>query len=188
MLILASSSPRRFEILTAVNPDFEVVVSNFEEIIDSLLPPEMIVQDLALGKGREVLGRYPEDLIVCGDTIVYFDKKPLGKAKSKTDAFSMLQQMSGKEILIYTGNGILTKSKIIYQTTIAVTKFEKISDEFIEAYLSDPEPDWMDKAGAFAIQGKAKTFTKTTGEWETALGLSKEFLLQNLPKFDLYNS
>jgi MAF protein len=187
MLILASASPRRFEILSHVNTDFEVVVSNFEEIINPLLPPEIIVQDLALGKGREVLGRYPEELIICGDTIVYFDKKPVGKAKSKDDAFEMLQQMSGKEVFIFTGNGILSKSQIIFQTTVAVTKFEKISDEFIEDYLSDPEADWIDKAGAFAIQGKAKNFTETTGELETALGLSKKFLLQNLLKFEQYN-
>jgi septum formation protein len=187
MLILASSSPRRYEILSGVNDKFEVVVSNFEEIIDPLLPPEMIVQDLALGKGREVLGRYSEDVIVCGDTIVYFDSKPLGKVKDTGEAFKILLEMSGKEVYIYTGNGILTKDKIIFEVTNAKTVFREISKEEIDLYLADPKADWMDKAGAFAVQGKASVFTTVVGEWETALGLSKAFLQENLAKFNLEN-
>ena len=180
MLILASGSPRRFEILSLVTIDFEVVVSNFQEIINPKLPPEMIVQDLALGKGREVLGRYPEDTILCGDTIVYFDGQPAGKPKDRENAFNMLHAMSGKNVYIYTGNGILTKSKVIFEATVAIAKFDKISDEYIEAYLSSEKENWQDRAGAFAVQGKGAKFTTVVGEWETALGFSKEFLVRNI--------
>jgi septum formation protein len=180
MLILASSSPRRFEILSSVTTDFKVVVSDFEEIIDPTLAPEMIVQDLALGKGREVLGRYPEDTILCGDTIVYFDGKPYGKPQDRNDAFNMLHAMSGKEAYIYTGNGILTKSKVVFEATIAIAKFDNISDEFIDTYLSSAKENWIDRAGAFAVQGDEFHFTTVVGEWETALGFSKEFLLANM--------
>jgi len=176
-----------YEILSGVNDKFEVVVSNYEELIDPFLLPELIVQDLALGKGREVLGRYSEDVIVCGDTIVYFDSKPLGKAKDRGEAFKILHEMSGREVYIYTGNGILTKEKIIFEVTKAKVVFQDISKEEIELYLVDPKADWMDKAGAFAVQGKASVFTTVVGEWETALGLSKAFLQENLVKFNLDN-
>ncbi|GAB4143492.1 MAG: Maf-like protein [Patescibacteria group bacterium] len=183
MLILASTSPRRREILSEITTEFEVVESNFVEKINSEINPNQVVLDLAYGKGREVLGRYPEDVIIAGDTVVYHDFTPIGKAKSKHQAWEMLRSFSGSQVQIYTATAILTKSKILIESTCANVIFNTISSDFIEAYLDDTEADWMDKAGAFAVQGKAASFTHVEGEWSTAVGLSKNFLEKNLPGF-----
>jgi septum formation protein len=179
-LILASTSPRRKEILDELGLDFTIVPSEFEEIIDQNLQPQQVVLDLAMGKARNVWLQYPHDIVLAADTIVFFQGKKLGKAKSREEARELLLRLSGQTCEIYTGNVLFQLGKFNGECTMATCHFDILTEAFVDQYLDDPEADWHDKAGSFAIQGKAKSFTHVEGEWSTAIGLSKEFVQKNV--------
>jgi septum formation protein len=174
MLILASKSPRRRDILLELGIEFEIVESGYEEIIEPGLSPQQTVLDLAIGKGREVLLKYPNRTILSADTMVFAGGERLGKAKDKQDAFRIIKLLQGSSCEVYTAQVLWKDGEVKGKVTAGNCFFKPLTDEQIQTYLDDPEADWMDKAGAFAIQGKAKSFASFKGEWSTILGLSKE--------------
>ncbi|UUV18561.1 Maf family protein [Fusobacteria bacterium ZRK30] len=152
-MILASKSPRRFEILSNFGiKKIEVVVTEIEEVSDKEDLIEQVV-DIAVKKGIEVAKNYPDEFVVSADTVVILDGKILGKPKDCHDAFSTLTNLSGRTHEVVTAYSLINKSKEIFISSFdkTVVKFKEISKEEIDWYIETGEP--MDKAGSYGIQG-----------------------------------
>jgi septum formation protein len=111
MIILASSSPRRRELLTTAGVEFKIAVSDVEEILNPALPPADAAIDVACQKAREIAKEYPNDCVVGADTIVLLDGAILGKPKDKAQAAEMLRMLSGKTHTVYTGVCVIKNGK-----------------------------------------------------------------------------
>ena len=159
-IILASSSPRRLQLLKSIGLEFDVVASQLEEVIDENLTPEALVRNLAKQKATDVfqsLSKHSNNILVIGaDTMVVLDGRFLGKPVDDADAKLMLTKLSGRTHLVFTGVHILSKkadNSTQYLETVEQTHvtFRKLQEKEIEAYIATREP--MDKAGAYALQG-----------------------------------
>jgi len=171
-LILASSSPRRRELLTTVGIPFKVVPSKIEEDINSMTEFEQLAIEMAKQKAQEVYNRLGDGWILGADTIVVIDGKVFGKPKDLKDAEYMLKTLSGREHIVITGFCIVNPLGDISHIEAVKSKVfirELTSDE-IKAYLSTKEP--FDKAGAYAVQGIGAFMIKAiTGSYTNVVGL-----------------
>lgn len=158
-LVLASASPRRKELLSLAGFDFEVIVSNVEELIDWTLSAEKIVESLAEQKAKAVSKQNPAKTVIGADTVVVLDGKILGKPKSREQAKQMLASLSGRKHCVYTGVAVCVGGETVkcFSERTAV-EFWTLSEEEIDAYVATGECD--DKAGAYGIQGKGCTLVK----------------------------
>jgi len=181
-IILASKSPRRKELLLKIVKDFEVIPSGFDENIINEKEPERLVEKLSQAKGEELFTRLKlkEDyIIISSDTIVFFNNKILGKPKDKEEAFKMLKKLQNNKHIVYTGLFVLINKPEKIERIVTYSKtevyFRKITDEEILNYINIENT--LDKAGAYAIQGKAREFVKKIdGNIETVIGLDVEKL------------
>ena len=159
-VILASGSPRRRELLQKVIPDFTVVPPDIDEVIDPNLPIGKAIEKLALDKAKSVSARYPEAMVISGDTIVTLKHKILLKPVDANDAKSMLRSLSGQKQEVITGVAIVNMGgRTISFFEGTRMKFRELSDKEIGDYVATGEP--LDKAGAYAVQGGAKDFIET---------------------------
>ena len=173
MLILASKSPRRVEILSSLGFVFKCSPVDVDEIYPKKLNPAKVAGYLAEKKARAAISAHPDDIVIASDTVVVFNNKIFGKPKSLNDAKTMLKALSGKKHIVYTGVSIKSKNKNIAFTEKTYVYFSKISDAEIDEYITSGEPN--DKAGAYAIQGKGCRFIKKIkGDFYTVLGLPAE--------------
>lgn len=187
-IILASKSPRRKELLEKIGLKFKAVKSNYKEIIDSKLNPHELSEKLSLEKAKAVYWKNPpargkNSIIIAADTLVVCDGKILGKPKGQKDAKKMLSFLSNKAHLVITGFTIINGNlkKIITKSIETKVFMRKISVSEIDTYIKTKEP--FDKAGAYAIQGKAKKFIKTIdGDLLNAIGLPLNSLMKELKK------
>ncbi len=153
-LILASASPRRRELLRQIGADFQVEVSHTPEIIDASLPPEEMVQQLALQKAYAVAAGHETGLVLGSDTIVVNDGVLLGKPGTAEEAADMLRSLSGKWHQVMTAVALVDASgerKPWVSVEKTGVKFRVLTGEDIAAYIATGES--MDKAGAYGIQG-----------------------------------
>lgn len=183
-LILASASPRRRELMSLLGLPFEVIVSNVAEVTAKHLSPEETVKDLALQKARAVADNLANGLVIGADTIVVSAAKILGKPANEEEAYWMLKELSGQEHHVYTGIALLDKASGGLEVAAEVTmvKFKELSDGEIRAYLATGEP--FDKAGAYAIQGRAAVFIEgIIGDYYNVVGLPVYRLAQLLKSF-----
>ena len=184
-IILASSSPRRIELLTKEGFNIQVIPAHIEEKTDPNLGPEDTVISLALQKTQAVADSAdnPTGLPVIGaDTIVYLNKI-IGKPKDRDDALNILMELSGKEHQVYTGVAILKPGDGKLESTTFAEKtsvwFKDYSLEDISDYLDSEEP--YDKAGAYAIQGYFSRFIDhIDGDYDNVMGLPVTALLKHL--------
>lgn len=159
-IILASSSPRRIEIMKSLGVDFDVVPSKFEEKMKDVNPRELVCE-LAKGKAKEVCTRVDYDkIIIAADTVVYMDNRILGKPKNEDDAFNMLKNLSGGKHSVITGLCIIDRlnNKTYWDYEETTVYFDNLSNDEIQDYIMSGEP--FDKAGAYGIQGKGGLFVK----------------------------
>ena len=171
-LVLASSSPRRMEILANLNLGFEVIPSQVEELIqgDTI---ETIVCNLAELKAAEVSKMVGNECIIIGaDTIVYKDGKIFGKPASDEEAITFLKQLSGSSHSVITGlciiDNISGRTLRGFEETIVF--FKNLSDKEIIDYIKTGEH--KDKAGAYGIQGVGGVFVeKIHGCYFNVVGL-----------------
>ena len=191
-IILGSASPRRKDILSAAGIDFDIVVSDCEEIITKTLPAE-VVTELSVQKSEDVRNKLlvrgeaaNEDYLIIGaDTIVAYGDEIYGKPRDKEDAVRMLSNLSGNIHQVYTGvNVIVTDSELNVKKNITfcsktdVVMYE-ISDDEITRYVESGEP--MDKAGAYAIQGGCAMYIKEIkGEYNNVVGFPIARLIYEL--------
>jgi septum formation protein len=158
-LILASASPRRAEILRTAGLQFSVLSSAVDE---TPIPGETahdLVRRLALAKAELVAARaLGPAIVIAADTIVMLEGAVLGKPRTSDDARQMLEKLSGRTHSVLTGVMLIRLPDVERREFIETTQvhFASISDEEIVKYLSSGEP--FDKAGAYAIQGRAGRF------------------------------
>ncbi len=171
-LILASSSPRRKELLEKIGLTFKVIPSKVDEkVIKGELPVEYVLR-LAEEKVRDVVDRLSSAWVIGADTIVLLEKEILGKPFNSRQARQMLLKLSGKEHRVITGfsvfdtdSGKFTKD---YVETIVI--FKHLTDNEIRGYVKSGEP--LDKAGGYAIQGAGCFMVKEIkGSYTNVVGL-----------------
>ena len=181
MLILASTSPRREELLHLAGLEFTCIPANADESIPTGVPVEDIPEYLAVKKAESVQEGHPEDVILGADTLVELDGIILGKPGDERSAFHMLQRLSGKTHHVYTGVAILKGEQKISFTTVTKVEFYSLTDEEIWDYIKTGEP--MDKAGAYGIQGKGALLVKRIqGDYYTVMGLPIGDVVRQLKK------
>lgn len=168
--ILASSSPRRKELLKFLSIDFEIDSSDIEEVIDESISNEDLVMSLAFQKAEDVSKRHKGKYILGFDTLVILEGKPLGKPKDRDDAFKMLKALSNKKHLVLTGCAIVKDDYKDLFFDYAEVIFNEMSDQEINEYLDTDEP--FDKAGAYGIQGYgAKYIRYIKGDYYSVMGM-----------------
>lgn len=170
MLILASASPRRRELLGYIRPDFAVISTGADETIPPDLSPGQAVQTLALRKAQLVADSHPGATVIGADTMVVLDGVIYEKPADEKDAARMLRALSGREHIVCTGVAILSpRGQCVFAEETAV-RFIELSEQAIAAYVRTGEP--MDKAGSYGIQGGGALFVKgITGDFYNVMGL-----------------
>jgi septum formation protein len=159
MLILASSSPRRRELLAQAGFTFTVESADINEEQQLNEVPSLYVQRLALEKAQVVWDRHKEDnsadpiTVLGADTTVVVDGEILGKPVDLTDARRMLLRLSGRTHQVMTGVAAITRKATVCKVEITQVFFDLIDEEELNHYLLSGEP--LDKAGAYGIQGYA---------------------------------
>ena len=168
-LILASCSPRRCELLTCAGIPFDAVTPDVDE--SCTLPAEDAVAVLSARKAKAVAGMRPGFRVLAADTLVDVDGKPLGKPVSREDAVNMLRTLSGRTHHVFTGVTVLSPSgELFTETDCSNVTFCEIPEEEIASYVLSGEP--MDKAGAYALQGRASLWiTRLEGSYSSVIGL-----------------
>ena len=170
MLILASGSPRRRELLAQIGITYMVNPSSYEDHAPKKKEPEKQVQALATGKACDVAAKYPGQWVLGADTIVAINGKILGKPRNEKEAVAMLHELSNTKHTVYTGVALVKDDKIITKVVETKVWFRRLTDKEIDAYVASGEP--MDKAGAYGIQGKAAAFgEKINGSYTNVVGL-----------------
>ena len=175
-LILASASPRRREILTAMGFDLTVRTAEVDESLPDDISPFDGVRLLAIKKGAAVVAEIGDALpVLSADTLVELGGIPLGKPIDREDAIRMLRALSGTVHYVHTGVCVHYKGKVFAKTDTTAVHFRSLSEGEILAYVESGEP--MDKAGAYGIQGKAGAFVeKIEGDFDTVVGLSSRLV------------
>jgi septum formation protein len=171
VLILASASPRRRELLTAAGILFGVQAANVPEHAGPGELPQAFAERLAQEKAMTVGRLMPENPILGADTIVVVDGQILGKPHDAQDAARMLHLLSARQHEVITGVCLVAKS-ISADVRSAITRvtMETIPETEIQEYIATGEP--MDKAGAYAIQGIASRWiSKIEGDYANVVGL-----------------
>ncbi len=177
MLILASKSPRRQELLKLITEDFTVKTAEVEERLPENISPSDAVLYLSKIKAQPIAD--DENTVIGADTVVAVDGRILGKPKDRKDAFSMLKILSGREHSVFTGVTIIkgSASKSFYCET--KVKFFDLTDDEINSYIATGECD--DKAGAYGIQGKGSVLVeKIDGDYFNVVGLPISKLYREL--------
>ena len=171
-LILASTSPRRREILALLGLPFEVIAPGFDELASSDRPVEDEVLDFALGKAASVARDNPNSIVIGSDTMILIDAKKVGKPDGIADAKHILRSLSGKTHRIFTSVAIVDGSGgpglgIVEEVFVRMRDY---SEKEIEDYLSCNES--LDKAGAYSIQGRGRALIESIdGDYLAAVGL-----------------
>ncbi len=168
-IILASGSPRRREILSKLNIEFEVIPSDIEETVVSQ-NPVITARYLSRLKAKSVWLKNKEALVIGADTVVYFRGQILGKPEDEGEAFKMLKSLSGNWHTVVSGVSFFSRTKKLTVHDVARVKFRELSDREIWDYIKSGEP--MDKAGAYGIQEFGATIVeKIHGNFYTVMGL-----------------
>ena len=174
-IILASKSPRRNELLDLLNLEYEIIVSDAEEVLEENLTVQEQAKNLSYIKAKTVFDETSGDRIVIGsDTMVIKDNKIYGKPKDEEDAFRMLKELKNSKHQVITGLAILVEKDGKYQEYIdydmAEVYFKDMTDEEIKDWIKTGEA--LDKAGAYAVQGSFMIFIeKFNGNYATVMGL-----------------
>lgn len=184
-IILASSSPRRAQLLEQVQLDYIVVASDFDEASIIIDDPEEYVKTLACKKAESIqCAEYQEHIIIAADTVVVFEHHILEKPKNDDQARSHLEMLSGRIHQVYTGLCILRPidHKIIVDVEITQVVMNPITSEEITEYIRTKEP--FDKAGGYGIQGIGAKFIKEIhGDYFNVVGLPISKVYQYLKTY-----
>ena len=179
-IVLASSSPRRRELLERAGVVFEVIASPAEEIHDSAMKPDALCEHNATLKAAAVAALRPDATVVGSDTLVFIDDMPLGKPVDLDDARAMLRRLSARTHRVCTGVCVIYPGgrKTIFHDTTEVT-FLALDDAAIDEYFSLVNP--LDKAGAYGIQESGDLIiSEIRGSFENVMGLPVEKVIAAL--------
>ena len=179
--ILASSSPRRRELLASIGLTFDVMPSDIPEIHQPGESPEEYVARLSRGKAAVIAEKHPDAWIIAADTTVLLGDELLEKPADADDAKRMLATMSGKTHTVYTGVTLQNAARGWHDTRVAETEVRMLplDERDIAWYVSTGEP--LDKAGAYAAQGIGAVFIDSIhGSYTNVVGLPLALLFQML--------
>ena len=183
--MLASSSPRRRELLERVGLDFETAASPAEELHDASMPPEKLCEENAVRKARAVAPEFPDAVVIGSDTLVFLDGEPLGKPADLCEARAMLRRLSGRPHFVCTGVCLALPgggARVFHDTT--EVDFRELDEETIDRYLSLVHV--LDKAGAYGIQEHGEMIVSgIRGSFENVMGLPVEKVLAALAELGL---
>ena len=187
-LILASQSPRRQEILALAGFEFTVCPADAEWAPEGLSPFDR-VRELARSKAAQVAKNYPNSIVLGSDTMVVLGENALGKPRDEQDAVAMLMSLQGRSHQVMTGVWVIETDnagnavKEDGFTDVTTVDFWAFSENEAREYVATNEP--MDKAGAYAIQGKGMRFVKgICGDYYTVMGLPGGRLVRFLTAFN----
>lgn len=168
-IVLASGSPRRFELLKRITEQFETIVPNVSEDGDDT-DPESYALEIAKRKADSVAKAHPDKLILAADTIVVLDGEVLGKPTCDSKAIEMLTRLSGKTHRVITAVALCWPGGSAAFTESSRVTFREATLREIEAYVATGEP--LDKAGSYGIQGMGGTLvTRVEGDYDNVVGL-----------------
>jgi len=181
--ILASSSPRRRELLGSIGVDFEVIPSNIPEERGEGETPEEYVARLSREKAHAIAAKHPDRWIIAADTTVALDDLVLEKPIDPADAKRMLTTIAGKTHVVYTGVTLTRGNPHYIDTHVATSEVRMLplTGRDIDWYVTTGEP--LDKAGAYAAQGVGGMFIDSIhGSYTNVVGLPLALLFQMLRK------
>jgi septum formation protein len=180
MLVLASASPRRQELLRNAGIPFVVHATDIAEVPREREAPRAFAERLAREKALAVFRQLSDDFILGADTIVVVDTQILGKPRDRADAERMLRLLSGRTHQVITGVCLITPQRTVnrkpgtgledVRSETTLVTMDSLTDHDIRSYISTGEP--MDKAGAYAIQGMASRWvSRIEGDYFNVVGL-----------------
>ena len=179
--ILASTSPRRQELLQQLGIEFQVVPSKAEEVFDENLSPLELCQLNAHRKARAISKQFPDSLVLGADTLVFLERQILGKPVTLSEAADMIQRLQGRTHQVVTGVSLIHlrgHCERIFAINTDV-RFRPLNDIEIRNYLSRINP--LDKAGAYAIQEHGELIVEEiSGSFTNVVGLPMEKLKSEL--------
>jgi septum formation protein len=188
-LVLASTSPRRRELLGSLGLEFEVASPQAPEIelprrVSASALPDLVAE-VALAKARDVASRSHSSVVVIGsDTTVHCKGRILGKPTDEADAFAILRTLSGREHRVFTAIALCGAFGEISAVECSRVRFRPLSDAEILHYIQTGEP--MDKAGAYGIQGCGGLFIESiNGRYDNVMGMSLLCLTRLLERVGL---
>mgnify|MGYP000777406818 CR=1 FL=1 len=171
MLILASSSPRRKELLQLITKDFVVDAPHVEEKDLQVSPEQTPLQESKM-KAYAALQAHQHDEILACDTVVILSNRVLGKPKDREAAINMLLAQSGKKQVVVSGYTYIGKGREITRSVATAVYFNKLTREQIEEYVDRFRP--FDKAGAYGIQDDYPLIERIEGSYYNVMGLPVE--------------
>jgi septum formation protein len=183
-VVLASSSPRRKELLEKTGLKFIVDAAEINEDHGRAVKPAELAKTISLEKANVVAARHPRSIIIAADTFGVLDGRLLGKPRDEDEARRMLGRMGGRRHRVITGFTILDTEtgKAVSKAVETMVYFRKLDGEEIEAYVRTGEP--LDKAGAYAIQGLgALLVDRIEGDYYNVIGLPLSSLARELKRF-----
>lgn len=168
MLILASKSPRRKELLSLITNDFVIRTADVDESLPNNIGPDKAVEYLSRIKAEPF--NNGADTVIGADTVVAVDGNILGKPKDRDDAYNMMKMLSGKYHSVFTGVTVISPTKSITFSVETKVKFFDLTDDEINTYIDTSEP--YDKAGGYGIQGKGSLLVeRIEGDYFNVVGL-----------------
>lgn len=185
-VILASTSPRRHELLALLNLPFETVDPSYVEQLSPALSPVDHARVFAEGKARSCQAACADSLIIGCDTLIELESEVLGKPKDAEDAVRMLRRLSGHQHQIHTGIAIVSTATGRLESAVESVHvwFKRLSATEVDAYVATGE--CLGKAGAYAIQGRgADLIERIEGDYTAAVGLPLKTLAQLFGRFGM---
>jgi len=176
-VVLASSSPRRRDLLNLVGISHKVHAADADESYRAREEPVDHADRLARLKAETVLALHPDSLVIGADTIVVVDENILGKPRDEADAARMLGMLSGRTHNVITAVAVAWKGRVVSTTEEVSVTFRRLTPDEISTYVATGEP--MDKAGAYGIQGYGATIVRRIeGDYFAVMGLSLVRLIE----------
>ena len=182
MLILASKSPRRKELLTLAGVNFTVEVADADETLEDGVTPDEAVKQLAEIKARAVFEQHADSVVIGADTVVAVDGKILGKPKNYEEANEMLNLLSGRKHFVFTGVCLMSQEKTTVFCQKTAVEFYPLSQNEIDEYIASN--DCYDKAGGYGIQTNGCVLVKgIEGDYFNVVGLPVAETVRALKEF-----
>lgn len=181
MLILASKSPRRKELLSLIVPSFLIIPAEIDErLLDSFMSPKDLAMEESKLKAYKIFASHPDDEVLSCDTTVVLNNVALGKPKDKEDAIRMLLSEQGKKQIVLSAYTYISEEKQITRTVSTEVYFHELTKEQIEEYVTRFKP--FDKAGSYGIQDDYPLIKKIVGSFNNVKGLPTEDLIAHVFK------
>ena len=186
-IILASTSPRRKELLKKIGIEFEIIPPDYDENIIHKPFSYELVESVAEKKGLSIADKLKEDaIVISADTVVVYKNEILGKPKNYDDAFAMLYKLNGNTHIVVTSVCIFDteKNKKIIKSNTSKVTFKNVSEIKIKDYINKFSP--YDKAGAYGIQEMGENYIKEiNGDYDNIVGLPTKMLKKMLDEINL---